>query len=379
MIDRPTNQILDHRLARLSGFVGVCILPLVVVGGVAGAAFVFQPFGDREFAFATVAGLLGLVVLGSWFRSSMGAMPQCGCGLGARRSLRLSRRLLIGALASWLALVAWSSMSTGGVMPPAKSDSRAIRVLTWNILRGRDRGVPWDRRGWTTRKKALAAVLDAAKPEIFCVQEALSEQVGSIAALLPEHTRVGVGRSDGRSAGEHCAIYYDSQRFAEVKSGTFWLEEPTEEPPSGFTLGPKRICTWARLLERASGRYLRVYNTHLYLTEKARQRAVRIIVARIASGDATDAILVAGDFNAAPHESSRRLFEDAGLVSSAELAGTSPTIPTYHFYGIHLRALDDVYCSRSLFVQARRVLDVKPGNTYPSDHFGVMADIVLRR
>jgi endonuclease/exonuclease/phosphatase family metal-dependent hydrolase len=285
---------------------------------------------------------------------------------------------LIGGLTCWLGLIAWSSLSAGGVVPPAKSDPGAIRVLTWNILHGRDRGAPWVRCGWTARKKALEAGLTATQPEILCVQEALSEQVDSIAAFLPNHTHVGVGRDDGRSAGEYCAIFYDSRRFVEIETGTFWLEEPTDEPPSGLTLGPKRICTWARLLERASGRVLRVYNTHLYLTEKARQRAVRVILARIVAGDPTDALLVTGDFNAPPGTSSRRLFDEAGLLSSAELIGRSTTLPTYHFYGIRLRSLDEILCSKDWIVREHRVLDVKPGNTYPSDHFGVMADVVLR-
>ncbi len=282
------------------------------------------------------------------------------------------------ASAAWAVFVLQPFGQRERAMPPAKSDPGSIRVLTWNILHGRDRGAPWTRWGWEARKKALQSALTVTQPEIFCVQEALSEQVNSVAAFLPYHNHVGVGRDDGRSAGEYCAIFFDSRRFVEIETGTFWLEEPTDEPPSGLALGPKRICTWVRLIEPSSGRVFRVYNTHLYLTEKARQRAVRVILARIASGDPNDAILVTGDYNASPGASSRRLFGEAGLLSTAEVIGRSTTLPTYHFYGIRLRNLDEILCSRDWVVREHGVLDVKPGNTYPSDHFGVMTDVALR-
>jgi len=365
-------------LPKPSRIVSYSVLSLATFGSATWAVFVFQPFGQREWAFAIIAAILVLIVLGPRFSSSFRRTPQSARARDVGRSLRSGRRLLIGGLTCWLGLMVWSSLSAGGVMPPSKSDPGAIRVLTWNILHGRDRGAPWTRWGWAARKKALQSALTATQPEIFCVQEALSEQVDTIAAFLPDHNHVGVGRDDGRSAGEYCAIFYDSRRFVEIETGTFWLEDPTDEPPSGLTLGPKRICTWARLFERASGRYVRVYNTHLYLTEKARQRAVRVILARIASGDPGDALLVTGDFNAPPGTLSRRLFEDTGLLSTAKVIGGTPTLPTYHFYGIRVRNLDEILCSRDWDVREHCLLDVKPGNTYPSDHFGVMADVVLR-
>ena len=85
-------------------------------------------------------------------------------------------------------------------MPSSKSDPGAIRVVTWNFLHGHDHGPPWARFGWAARKKALQSALTATQPEIFCVQEALTEQVDSIAAFLPNHNHVGVGRDDGLSA-----------------------------------------------------------------------------------------------------------------------------------------------------------------------------------
>ena len=219
------------------------------------------------------------------------------------------------------------------------------------------------------------AALKAAGPDILCVQEALGGQAKFLEAELPHHRRVGVGRDDGRSTGEHCAIYFDSRRFQELDGGTFWLEEPADLPPDHTILGPKRICTWVRLRDRPSGRTLRVYNTHLYLTERARLSAVRGILERVGSGDPLDAVLIAGDFNASPEATSRRLFEEAGLQSATDLAGQPAGQATYQFYGIRLGSLDGLYLSRGWRLKRYQVVDVKPGNTFPSDHFGVMVDL----
>lgn len=281
-------------------------------------------------------------------------------------------------LTCWLGLIAWSGWSPGEALPAPQSDPDVIRVVTWNILHGTERGLPWDRFGWPVRKAALGTTLEATRPDILCVQEALPEQVASVADMLPGHRRVGVGRDDGRSKGEHCAIYLDRGRFEQLDAGTFWLEEPIDQPPARITGGPKRICTWVRLRDRRSGRCLRVYNTHFPLTEAAQQQAARIILARAALGEPTDAVLVAGDFNAGPGHPCRRLFDESGLRSSAVLAGESATTPTYQFYGIRLRSLDEILVDQGWHVVRHRVLDVKPGNTFPSDHFGVLADLMLQ-
>jgi endonuclease/exonuclease/phosphatase family metal-dependent hydrolase len=354
------------------------IAPMVILVSWAGAVFVFQPFGQRGWISATIAALLAGLLLTFRRRPQILSVAPVAPDRPSGRPLPIARIVLIVALACWLGLIGWSSLSPGGVMPPAKADAAIIRVVTWNILCGSERGTPWSRHGWAVRKEALRSSLEAVRPDILCVQEALPDQVESIAGMLPDHRRVGVGRDDGRSSGEHCAIYFESARFQEIGGGTFWLEEPADSPPTSTLLGPKRICTWVRLRESWSGRCLRVYNLHLYLTESARVRAVRLILDRIASGDPTEVVLVAGDFNATPGTADRRMFGESGLKSSGELAGEPPEAPTYQFYGIRMRSLDEILVNRGWQVVQHRVLDVKPGNTFPSDHFGVMADLMLR-
>lgn len=306
--------------------------------------------------------------------SSPGRRAHCG------RLLGHARKPFIVVLACWLLLLGWSKLSPGGLPPAPKTDPSNIRVVTWNILRSQEGGHAGSwlaLSNWSGRKGALRDALRHTGPDILCVQEALEEQVAFLEETLPTHRRVGVGRDDGRSAGEHCAIYFNADRFEEIGGDTFWLEKPTDQPRGGTGLKVKRICTWVRLRDRASGRTIRVYDVHSYLTEKARVSAARVVLDHVAAGDPADAIILAGDFNAPPGAPSRRLFTAAGLTESAGLAGCPACPPTYQWYGLRVRCLDGILISSGWQVRHHRVLDLKPGNTFPSDHFGILTDLAF--
>ena len=355
------------------------VMGLVMVLGVCIAAMAGLPaFGYLGWTIALLAALWAWLVLGLCRKKpKQSPAPLTGRQRWFRRLLGGARLLFIVLLTCWLGLFVWLTACPGGPNPPEKADSALIRVVTWNLHCGQEHGLPWKQFDWPVRKHALAAALEKIRPDIFCVQEGTPEQVAFLEETLPDHHRVGVGRDDGKSAGEHCAIYLSRQRFEELKNGTFWLEEPIDQPRVGSALDIKRICTWVRLRDRVSGRTLRIYNTHLYLTEAPRLTAAKLILAHIAAGDQTDAVLLTADFNAGPAVPSRRLFGETGLTDSAELAGKPVGQPTFQMYGIGVWCLDGILVDKHWRVQQHLILDVKPGNTFPSDHFAVLADLEL--
>src|SRR5262249_38330386 len=147
----------------------------------------------------------------------------------------------------------------------------------------------------------------------------------------------------------------------------------------------KRTCTWVRLREREGGRTLRVYNTHLpgraaaAVRGQSRPSAARVVLDHLQAGDPGDAVVLVGDFNAGPDAPVRPLFAQGGLREAAALAGGQAAPPTYQFYGVRVGSLDGILVGPGWGVGRHAVVDVKPGGVFPSDHFGVLADLTLAR
>src|SRR5690625_7604310 len=73
--------------------------------------------------------------------------------------------------------------------------------------------------------------------DIVGVQEALSRQLEDLDLLLPEFSRIGVGR-DADGGGEYSAILYRESRFEVLDQGTFWLSQtPDQAGSAGREIG----------------------------------------------------------------------------------------------------------------------------------------------
>jgi len=100
---------------------------------------------------------------------------------------------------------------------------------------------------WGNRKDIVASTIRFHKADICGVQEALRSQVNDLVERLPEYSWIGVGRDDGKDAGEFCAIFYRKDRFRSLDSGTFWLSEtPSQEGSKSWGADCRRIATWGR-------------------------------------------------------------------------------------------------------------------------------------
>ena len=97
-----------------------------------------------------------------------------------------------------------------------------IRYNSWNNIDGEN--------GWPNRKAAVVKMIDEEKPAAIGLQEALVDQLQYLDSCLPVYRRVGVGRDDGREAGEFMAVYYDTMRLLLLYDTTRWLSMTPEVP-----------------------------------------------------------------------------------------------------------------------------------------------------
>lgn len=250
---------------------------------------------------------------------------------------------------------------------------------------------------WPHRKGLLFETVREMSPDVMGVQEAFASQLEEIVEAVEGYAYVGVGRDDGKSDGEHAAIFYKTKRFSLEKSGTFWLSDTPDVVASNtWDAACNRVCTWVRLKDRESGEELAVHNAHFdHRSVKARENSPRMIVEQmVAKGHGELPLILMGDFNSYPDSPQMAYL----LEGEARLEGRerkSPlvfhnTLPheeamksaTYHGWKgrVEGRQIDYVLVANNGWafdVRSVAVNRSSRGERYPSDHYPVEAEVVF--
>ena len=292
-----------------------------------------------------------------------------------REAHRRARARGRGLAALYLAAVvtAWPAWVLPAQSAPAPS---TLDVVSFNIRHGRgDDGA----HVWPNRRRIVLDLLRNYQAHLVGLQEVLDFQRDEIAVALPTHRVIGVGRDDGRRAGEFAPLLVDTARLAVVQEGTFWFSD-TPDVPGSMHWGNRitRICSWARLVDRRSGDTLRVYNVHWdHESQPSRERSAALLRDRIArDGAPTDLVLVTGDFNAGESNPAVRALLAASLRDSYRVRHASDTlVGTFNgFRGDSTgEKIDAVLVGPRWIVEAARIDRQQVGGLWPSDHFPVLA------
>lgn len=199
-------------------------------------------------------------------------------------------------------LLAFIFLATSSVF--AEKEKPPLTVISYNIRNDNqgDKGP----RNWDERKATLSSYLLDHKASIIGLQEVKHNQLQDMIEALPNHAHVGVGRDDGKTAGEFSPLFYDRRvwKLDPKEHGTFWLSD-TPEVVASRTWGHyhNRICTWARLTKISppnEGSALYVYNTHWdHRSQPARLNSGELMLKKVKTRvHQNDPYIVMGDFNA---------------------------------------------------------------------------------
>ena len=102
-------------------------------------------------------------------------------------------------------------------------------VATYN-LRNANGGDSTNGNGWGQRYPYIAQIVQFHGFDIFGTQEGKYSQLQDLRQAMPGYDYIGVGRDDGKRAGEHSAIFYRTDKFEVLEHGDFWLSEITDRP-----------------------------------------------------------------------------------------------------------------------------------------------------
>ncbi|UOY05856.1 endonuclease/exonuclease/phosphatase family protein [Muricauda sp. SCSIO 64092] len=262
------------------------------------------------------------------------------------------------------------------------SFGQQLNVLTYNIRYDNPSdGV----NGWDKRKDFMVSQLNTYRPDVFGIQEGLKHQVDYLKNNLDGYTHFGVGRDDGKKAGEYTAIFFNGGKLKLLDNGTFWLSETPNKPSKGWDAAIKRICTYGLFENRGDGNQFFVFNTHFdHVGEVARLESSRLILSKIKDLNRSRLpVILMGDFNLEPDTPGIQLISGK-LEDSHQAAGTNSHGPRGTFNGFEMqkdvtRRIDYIFFDPSGFkILKSSIVNESKEGLYPSDHFPVYVELTFK-
>ena len=258
---------------------------------------------------------------------------------------------------------------------PAR-DPDAVRVVSFN-LRCKD-----DVYGKVKNRAAFVAeTIKSYAPDSFGVQEATKEWLSLLdAALGDRYARVGEPRNNA-SGTEYSAVYYDKTVYDLLDSGTIWLSETPDKPGSkSFASSFPRICTWATLQNKETGKVYTHLNTHLdHLLEYTREKQAEVLVTQVKALEERGPVVCTGDFNT--EEGARAYKVVAAALDDVKFtAAESDSGPTFHNYGRLIakeKPIDFIFVTKGTPALRYKIIDNAVQGMYLSDHYGLCADLLI--
>lgn len=266
----------------------------------------------------------------------------------------------------------------------ATVQAQTITMASYNIRYNNPDDVE-EGNGWTQRCPHLCEIINYEQPLFFGAQEVLVDQLHDMLKLLPDYHYLGVGRDDGKEAGEYAAIFYLKDRLEVVDHGHFWLSETPEKPSRGWDAVCVRICTWALFKDKQTKQQFYVFNLHMdHVGTVARRESAKLVIQRMKEFKKQYPMVLTGDFNVDETNEIYLIFTKSGILKDAyesavmRMANTC----TWNDFMQDCRdkhRIDHIFVSSDVTVERYAILTESYwlGNTRrnPSDHYPVFAKL----
>jgi endonuclease/exonuclease/phosphatase family metal-dependent hydrolase len=269
----------------------------------------------------------------------------------------------------------------------AKQDiDESFRVMTFNIRLNTPNDGP---DAWPNRKEFATSMIRFHNADIAGLQEALRDQVDDLAESLPEYGWFGVGRDDGKNAGEFMAVFYCKDRFKVIEQSTFWLSETTETPTMGWDAACFRVVTWGKFEDVKTGKQFYLFNTHFdHKGVIAKKESSKLLVQSVEEIAGDFPVIVTGDFNSIPDSEPHQILIkglaenpstkliDAKYISKYPHHGPNGTITQFKSATLpHNKTIDYIFIKNNVSVLMHGTLSDMFDGHFPSDHMPVLAKV----
>jgi endonuclease/exonuclease/phosphatase family metal-dependent hydrolase len=251
-----------------------------------------------------------------------------------------------------------------------------VSVMSFNI---RGENETDGTNSWSYRYVAVAMMLEQTAADLVCIQEATLLQLQYFADLLSKTKWVGVGRDDGKKAGEYTAFLYNTKKLSVGKSGTFWLSETPDKASSGWGADHPCSAVWAIFKEKKSGKSFLAVNTHIDVDDpEYRKQAIDLILQKIdALNTGNLPVVLTGGFNMEDGDDALSAVK-ARMQNARNAAFSTDDVRTYHNYGKVSQKIDHIYFSGFSSCQEFKTITERfQDRAFVSDHNPIKATLIL--
>lgn len=256
---------------------------------------------------------------------------------------------------------------------------QALEVMSYNIKYANEND---GENSWSKRKNHITKQIKFYEPGIFGFQEALVSQLKHFESEIENYKYVGVGRDNGKEAGEFSAIFYNAEGFEVLENNTFWLSETPDQISVGWDAAMERICTYAKFKDKNSGKVFWVFNTHFdHVGGKARENSAKLIWKKISALNKEKLpVILMGDLNLEPQSSAIQFLSekmnDSKTIAKLDF-GPEGTFNGYNFKEPVKRRIDYIFVSDNFEVKKYAILSDSKNLKYPSDHLPVLVALEI--
>ncbi|HET8829794.1 MAG TPA: endonuclease/exonuclease/phosphatase family protein [Pelobium sp.] len=238
---------------------------------------------------------------------------------------------------------------------------------------------------WTQRAPLVSDLIRFYDFDILGTQEGFANQLQDIKTALPYYSVYGKGRNDGKTAGEHTAIFYKKDKFELLNQGDFWLSETPDKPSIGWD-GKccNRITSWIYLKHKKSKKSFYVFNTHFdHEGQIARRESSKFILKKIAEIAGNKPTILMGDFNGNHNSEPYKILAESKLLKDTYQLAEFPYANNNSFngFGKTLKGsniIDHVFVTPQFNVKKWGILSDSFQGKFPSDHFPVLVELKMK-
>ena len=292
-----------------------------------------------------------------------------------KKFFKILGSLLILAIVAFLVIQLWylpRFLTSDARVELSTEESDEITIMSTNVRCY----APDDlfEKSWFYRADLIIADVNNVKPDIIGFQEVSPLHIGYLANAMVGYDYELMYR-DNWILSEGCPIFYRTDKYEKLDSGSFWLSETPDEMSKDWGAAHYRVATYVILKDKATGREFVVFNTHLdHVSEEARINGIQVVLDKIAEFGGLPAFLM-GDLNAYPDEETinftKASFDDAHLIAKEKDEGQ-----TFHKWGTKTdgndKRIDYIMISKgAATVSEYRIVKNIHNGVWSSDHHSI--------